>query len=81
MAEEKNKPIKTIGAGQVSISKWENEGKEGMKNISFTLQKSYKDGEDWKTTSSYFERDLVNLRELINNILSERVKEKGKKAE
>lgn len=57
---EKRKPAKTIRLGGVEASIWENES-DGRKTHSVTFKRSYKDGEDWKQSDSYWTKDLPLL--------------------
>ena len=53
------KPIKKFRAGNVEVAVWENKSKEGDKKFqSFTVQKFYKDGEEFKNTNSLFANEL-----------------------
>lgn len=61
--KQKNKaPTQKHRAGSVTLSTWENvqKGKDGKDytNKSFTLQRSYRDGEEWKNTQSLRIQDL-----------------------
>lgn len=51
---EGNQPVKKFRVGSVTAAVWKNDG-----NFSVTLQKSYKDGEDWKNTDTLFHGDIV----------------------
>ena len=57
----KNKPIKTIRVGAVEASIWENTGSDGRVNHSVTFKRSYKDGETWKDSDSYWSDHLPLL--------------------
>jgi len=58
---ESKQPIYKIRHGRVSLALWENEGKDG-KFESFTVERSYKDGEEVKNTGSFGTGiDLSNL--------------------
>lgn len=53
----KNKPEHTINVGLVQITIWNNKTDKGsFKTI--TINRSYKDGDDWKTTNSLKANDL-----------------------
>ena len=57
-----NKPIHTVKVGAIQFSVWENEvGKD--KNImrSVTIDKSYKSGEEWKTTKNFSANDIPKV--------------------
>ncbi len=52
-------PIKRFGAGAIQVAIWENEGKEGIKYNTVSLQKNYKDKNDeWKSSSSMKANDI-----------------------
>ena len=57
----KNKPVKTIRLGAIEASIWENPGTDGRPNHSVTFKRSYKDGEDWKDSDSYWADHLPLL--------------------
>lgn len=54
------KPIKKKQIGGVRLAIWENEGKYGKK-LSFTFDKNYKSGDEWKTSKSFSQSDLGDL--------------------
>jgi hypothetical protein len=60
-AEEKKStgkaPIDKIKYGGLTLDIWENSGDKG-KFYTFTLQRSYKQGNDWKNTNSLRVNDL-----------------------
>ena len=63
----------------MTVTEWENEKEYNgskVKVSSFTIQKSYKDGDEWKTTTSFNTNDLPRLiaalqRSFNNTILKE----------
>ena len=60
MSEEKSKPVKKFRVGGIVASVWEHK-KDDVTSQSVTFQKSYKDGDEWKETNSYFPQDLPKL--------------------
>ena len=58
--EEKQKPVQKVQSGPVTGAIWENEGKEGS-FYSVTFERRYKDGEEYKNSSSYGSNDLAHL--------------------
>jgi hypothetical protein len=52
------KPIHKISVGAIQVAVWENQGKEGNVFNSVSLQKTYKQGEEWKKTSNLKQNDL-----------------------
>ena len=55
-----NSPVARIKIGGVSASIFRNEGENGPFHTA-SIERSYKDGEDWKTTNSYGTKDLAAL--------------------
>ena len=54
----KSQPVQKIRHGAVSASIWRQETKKGpMFNVTF--QRAYKDGDDWKNSTSFGRRDLL----------------------
>ena len=51
-------PIKKFKAGSIQVAIWENEKKEGGKYNTVSLDKRYKDKEEWKSSSSFHMNDL-----------------------
>ena len=63
-----NKPIHKFRAGQIVLSVWANEKKidNQLKTWnSISLEKCYKDGEEWKTTQTFNASDMGNMELLI----------------
>jgi hypothetical protein len=55
-----NQPVFKIRHGVLSAGVWRQETDKGpMFNVSF--QRSYKDGEEWKTSTSFGQNDLLLL--------------------
>jgi len=64
MSDEKNKPEHKIRYGCVTGTVWKNVITKNGNEIevrSITIEKSYKDGDNWKTTSSYNINDLQKV--------------------
>jgi len=65
--EEKksNKPVKSFKSALIELAVWENQAKDkdGKEFIStsFTIHRSYKDGDDWKTTTSFRPSDMPRV--------------------
>jgi hypothetical protein len=51
-------PVKKIKVGAIEVAVWENQSKEGNKFYNTTMERSYKDGEEWKKTNSLRDSDL-----------------------
>lgn len=52
------KPIKSVKLGGIEVAIWENASKEGNKFFTTTIERNYKNGEDWKKTNSLRNEDL-----------------------
>lgn len=52
------KPIKSVKVGGIEVAVWENSSKDGKKFFTTTMEKNYKDGEEWKKTNSLGLDDL-----------------------
>ena len=60
-SDQKNKPDRTFRLGPISATVWLNEvdtdsGSAEIRNV--TLQRRYRDGDDWKSSSSLGVQDL-----------------------
>ena len=53
-----NAPIAKYSVGNISVAVWENESKEGNSFNTVSLQRSYKVGEEWKSSTSLNVNDL-----------------------
>jgi hypothetical protein len=72
--EVKLKPVKRFRSGRVSVAQFENRFQnEDGERISrmYSPQKSYRVGEEWKTSNSYSLRDLIHLRGIIDQVISQ----------
>ena len=61
MAQNATKPVKVFRLRGISASVFANTAKSGEREITFhkvSLQRTYKDGDDWKTTTSFGRDDL-----------------------
>ena len=59
--EKKNAPVHNEKVGGIKVSTWENKSKEGVPFYTVSIQRSYKDGNDWKNTDSYRINDLPKV--------------------
>ena len=57
------RPVKQIRSGNVVVSIWENEKRDGNGRYrSVTIQRTYRDGDGkWRYADSFFERDLLQV--------------------
>lgn len=56
----KNRPVYEVRAGSVLASVWENKSEKG-RWYNVTLTRLYKDGDSWKSSSSFGSQDLVDV--------------------
>ncbi|MFH1390850.1 MAG: hypothetical protein ABIH20_00890, partial [Candidatus Diapherotrites archaeon] len=61
---EKKAPTTKFRVGNVNVAVWENENKKGNAFKSVSLEKVYKVGEEWKSTTS------LNINEIPKAILA-----------
>jgi hypothetical protein len=58
MAQQKQKPVHEIRVGRIRATIWANGDKTGKVWLKTTLSRLYKDGDQWKDTTSYDADDL-----------------------
>jgi hypothetical protein len=59
-AKQNNKPVHTIRNSSISASIWRQDTEKGpMFNVTF--QRSYKEGEEWKNSTSFGRNNLLLL--------------------
>ena len=61
----KKQPVHEIRIGALKATIWQNENTTG-KHHNLTFSRSYKDGETWKSTSSFGRNDMLPLGKLAN---------------
>ena len=57
MAQEKAKPVHEVRLGRIRAAIWENETQNGTRH-NVTVSRLYKDGEQWKDSTSFGREDL-----------------------
>ena len=62
---ENKAPVKKFRCGSIVASIWENELKDKRVLLSVTLQKTYKDGDEWKESKSYTVNDLPKVKNIL----------------
>ncbi len=55
---DSNKPVKSFRLRGITASIFENSSEDGKSFYKVTLQRSYKQGDDWKSTNSFGRDDL-----------------------
>jgi hypothetical protein len=58
---EKKKPIHEIRMGKIRAAIWANASEKGGMRHSVTLSRLYKDGDQWKDSSSFGRQELLLL--------------------
>ena len=65
MTTTKPPPVHEVRAGRIRASIWSNPSEKGVWH-SVTLSRLYKDGDDWKDSSSFGKDDLLLLAKVID---------------
>jgi hypothetical protein len=58
MAQKKDEPVHRIPLGRIVAAIWANKAKDGRVWFNVTITRSYKDGDQWKDTSTFGRDDL-----------------------
>ena len=64
-----SRPAKSLKFGQIEVAEWHNQGKYGIEK-SYTFQKSYKSGDEWKHTSFFKQNELYKIKALIDELIN-----------
>ena len=67
MTTETNKPAATVQLGVIRAAAWRNESDNGPW-YSVTIERRYKDGEDWKSSDSFGRDDLLTVAKVADLI-------------
>lgn len=65
MTTNKTPPVHEVKAGRIRAAIWANASEKGTWH-SVTLSRLYKDGEEWKDSSSFGKDDLLLLAKVID---------------
>jgi hypothetical protein len=60
-----NRPVDKVRIGNISASIWRNSGEKGD-FYTVTLERSYKDGENWKSTHTLGRDDLLEAAKVLD---------------
>ena len=60
MDDERVSPVRRFRVGNVTAAVWKNDN-----GYSVTLQKSYKEDDEWKNTISLFHGDILNAMKVL----------------
>lgn len=58
MTNDKKRPVQEIRMGRIRAAIWENSTEKGVRH-NVTISRLYKDGDDWKDTTSFGREDLL----------------------
>ncbi len=62
----KEKPVHEIRLGSIKAAIWKNSTEQGTR-FNATFERIYKDGEQWKSTSSFGREDLLALAKVADH--------------
>ena len=68
-----NKPIAIYKVGDSKVVVWENITADGRTWKTFQIEKNYLKDDEWKTTNSFNDKELLELKEAINKAISEQI--------
>ena len=69
--QQDKKPKATYQVGGSKVVVWENKKADGTTWINFQVEKVYKQGDEWATTNSFNETELLQLRAAIDKAINE----------
>jgi hypothetical protein len=69
--QQDNKPKATYQVGSSKVVVWENIKSDGTTWKNFQVEKIYKKGDEWATTNSFNETELIELKAAIDKAISE----------
>lgn len=58
MTNDKKRPVHEFRLGRIRAAIWENSTENGVRH-NVTISRLYKDGDDWKDTTSFGREDLL----------------------
>jgi hypothetical protein len=65
----KDKPAHEVRLGLIKAAVWKNDTENGVR-YNTTFSRLYKDGEDWKNTSSFSRDDLLVVQQVCQRVFS-----------
>ena len=66
MAQKKDEPVKKFPLGNITAAIWANETENRQVWFNVTVSRLYKDGEQWKDTSTYRRDDLPIVAKVVD---------------
>ena len=76
--EERQRPAHEVRIGRIRVTIWENHHEEKGNWFSMTVSRSYKQGNDWKSASSFGRDDLLPLGEALRQAFHWLIREQQK---
>jgi hypothetical protein len=64
-SQEKKRPVHEIRLGRIRAAIWENDTQNGTRH-NVTVSRLYKDGDDWKDSSSFGRDDLPLVAKVVD---------------
>jgi hypothetical protein len=64
----KDKPIHEVRMGMIKVAVWKNDTQNGVL-YKATFSRSYRDGNEWKTTESFGRDDLLVLAKVADRLI------------
>jgi hypothetical protein len=65
MENDKKRPVEEIRIGRIRAAIWENQTEQGVRH-NVTVSRLYKDGNDWKDTTSFGREDLLLVAKVVD---------------
>ena len=65
MSKQKTRPVHEVRLGRIRAAIWENETQSGIRH-NLTISRLYKDGDDWKDSSSFGRDDLPLVAKVVD---------------
>ena len=65
MTNEKKRPVHEVRMGRIRAAIWENPTDNGVRH-NVTISRLYKDGEDWKDSTSFGREDLLLVGKVVD---------------
>ena len=69
--QQDNKPKATYQVGNSKVVVWENKKSDGTTWKNFQVEKVYKKGDEWATTNSFNETELLELKAALDKAINE----------
>lgn len=64
-SSDKARPVHEVRLGRIKVAVWENETQTGVRH-NVTIQRIYKDGNEWRTSDSFGRDDLPLVAKVVD---------------